>query len=100
MSFALKPRTGTKSFHLFHDNSKIGTLAAPIEDSEAGSAWAILIGDAVDDHGALPAPLRHFYTEFSSLDAALAFLGLSEAPEHPVYVPWSYQDSFVSAVAA
>ena len=100
MSFALKPRTGTKCYHLFHDNTKIGTLAAPIEGSEAGSAWAILVNDTIADHSGMPAPLKHFYTEFASLDAALAFLGLSEAPEHPVYVPWSYQAGFQSAVAA
>lgn len=101
MSFALKPRTGTKGYHLFHGNTKIGSIAAPVEGSAIANTWAILLNDIAEDQaGALPAPLRHFYTEFATLADVLAFLGLSEAPEHPVYVPWSYQDSFKSPVAA
>jgi hypothetical protein len=99
MAYELRRRAGTEGFYLDLNGKQIGQIFAPIADVEAAETWVISIDPIFACHEDLPPPHVNFFREFPTLEAAADFIG-AEVPEATVYVPWSYQDGFVSGVAA
>lgn len=98
MSYELRRRPGTEGFYLYLNRKQIGQIFAPIAGTSADT-WVISLDGIFASHEDLPPPNVNFYREFPTLEAAAGFLS-AEIPAAPVYTPWSYQDGFVSGVAA
>ena len=99
MPYSLRRRPGTEGFYLDLDGNQVGQVFAPVAGVEAAQTWVISLDPIFASHEDLPSPHVNFYREFPTLEAVAAFID-AEVPEAPVYAPWSYQDGFVSGVAA
>jgi len=95
----LRRRIGTEGFYIDLDGKQIGQLFSPVRGVEAANTWVVSVDPLHAIHANILPPGASLYREFATLDAAADFLGV-EVPPALVYVPWSYQDGFVSGVAA
>jgi len=99
MAYSLRRRPGTEGFYLDLDGDQVGQVFAPVAGVEAAQTWVISLDPIFASHEELPPPNVNFYREFATLEDAAGFLS-ADIPQALVYTPWSYQDGFVSGVAA
>lgn len=97
--YALRRRIGTEGFYIDLNGKQIGQLFSPVRGVEAANAWVVSIDPLHAAYTNILPPDAGLYREFATMEDAAAFLG-AEVPPAPAYVPWSYQDGFVSGVAA